>query len=367
MWLFSPTPVNGIYQFFEGVVNSVARKKVLVAMSGGVDSSVAALLLVERGFEVAGVTMYFGLSASEKSIEDATSVCKKLGIPHHVLDYSHHLEAIVVQDFINQYRQGKTPNPCVVCNRYLKFGKLLNYAKDNGFDYLATGHYARIEEHGGKYFLKRPKDRQKDQTYFLYGIEPAHLPFILFPLSEVTKEEVRALATRASLPVAAKPQSQDICFLPQGDYRKFLTQRTQEDLSGFIVTSDGRVLGRHRGYFQYTIGQRKGLRVSGTKPFYVVAIQPERNEVVVGEREELKASSLIASSCNIFVEEFPARLFAQVRYLQKERPCSVEVLGSQKVQVIFEEEVEMVTPGQSVVFYSNDTVLGGGVIESVLK
>ena len=343
------------------------RKRVLVAMSGGVDSSVAALRLLEEGFDVAGVTMVFGVKTGEEVSKDAALVCQILGIPHYVLDFSRDFQEVVIGDFMRQYRQGRTPNPCVVCNRYIKFGKLLAYTRSAGFDFLATGHYARIEKRGEEYFLKRPRDRKKDQTYFLYAVSREMLPFILFPLAEFTKEEVRELAVRARLPVAEKPQSQDICFLPRGGYREFLTQRLEGDFSGFIVTQDGQALGRHQGYFRYTIGQRKGLGVSGTQPLYVLTINPERNEVVVGERKDLKARGLVASSCNFLSDTFPGRLFAQVRYLQRERPCSVELLDPQRVRVIFEEEVEMITPGQSVVFYDDDTVLGGGIITEVLR
>lgn len=343
------------------------KKKVLVAMSGGVDSSVAALLLLEQGFEVVGVTMFLGLSHSEQSVQDAIQVCEVLGVPHSILDFSKDLEEVVIQDFVFQYGRGRTPNPCILCNRSLKFGKLLEYARDNGFDFLATGHYARVGCEGGQYFIQRPRDKRKDQTYFLYAIEREKLPFLLFPLGEFTKEEVRERASQAGLPVATKPQSQDICFLLEGDYRKFLAERMGRYFSGPIVTTNGVILGRHEGCFRYTIGQRKGLGVGSSHPLYVIAIHPERREVVVGERKKLQSKGLVASSCNFFFDEIPQNLFAQVRYFQKEKPCFLEVLDDRRVRVLFEEAVEMVTPGQSVVFYWGEIVMGGGIIEEVLR
>ncbi|MGQ9473070.1 MAG: tRNA 2-thiouridine(34) synthase MnmA [Candidatus Caldatribacteriaceae bacterium] len=341
------------------------KRKVLVAMSGGVDSSVAALLLLEQGFEVVGATMFLGLSPSEQSIQDAIHVCELLGVPHSILDLSKDLEEVVIRNFVFQYERGRTPNPCILCNRKLKFGKLLEYAQDNGFDFLATGHYARIRCEGGQYFIQRPRDKKKDQTYFLYAIEREKLPFLLFPLGEFSKEEVRKRASQAGLAVARKPQSQDICFLLKDDYRKFLAERIKKDFSGSIVTTNGMVLGKHEGYFRYTIGQRKGLGVNSSHPLYVVAIRPERREVVVGKREKLQSRGLVASSCNFFFDEVPQNLFAQVRYSQREKPCFLKFLDAQRVRVLFEEAVEMVAPGQSVVFYRDEVLVGGGIIEEV--
>jgi len=342
------------------------RKKVLVAMSGGIDSSLSGALLLEKGWEVAGVTMILGEDSSsfnERAVEDARQVCRFLSIPHYVVDLSPEFAELVMGDFISQYLEGRTPNPCVICNRRLKFGKLLEYARHKGFDFLATGHYARVEEKEGKYFLKRPKDRKKDQTYFLYGIGKDSLPYIVFPMADFTKEEARELARKYGLPVAEKPESKDICFLPGGDYRKFLEKRISGDYCGFIVTREGEIVGKHEGYFRYTIGQRKGLGVAHSRPLYVVAVHPEKNEVVVGEREALQAQGLVASHFQWLTDELPSSLFAQVRYLQKEKPCEVEIIGPEEVNVIFKEKVEMISPGQSVVLYSDDTVLGGGVIE----
>ena len=344
---------------------SNVRKKVLVAMSGGIDSSLSCVLLLERGFEVAGVTMHLakGEEESDTAIEGAREICRALSIPHYVVDFSREFEELVVEDFVSQYLKGKTPNPCVVCNRRLKFGKLLEYARHKGFDFLATGHYAKIEEKEGKYFLRRPKDRKKDQTYFLYDIGRDNLPYIIFPLSDFTKKEVKELSLKYNLHIAEESESKDICFLPEGDYRKFLEERISLDSPGFIVTTEGKIVGEHKGYFRYTIGQRKGLGVAHSRPLYVVAVHPERNEVVVGEREALEARGLVASHFQWLVDELPSSVFAQVRYLQKEKACSVEIVGPDEIRVIFKERVEMISPGQSVVLYSDDTVLGGGIIE----
>jgi len=348
-------------------------KKVMVAMSGGVDSSVAAMLLTDEGYDVSGVTMCLGIAAEEDSarccgataVDDAKRVCDRLKIPHHVFDYALELEDKVIAKFISEYKKGRTPNPCVECNRYLKFGSLLEKAKVLGFDFLATGHYAAIERNEEGYCLKRPKDRKKDQTYFLYSMPYEGLRNVLFPLSCLTKDEVRELAKKASLPVAEKQESQDICFVTQKNYQEFLLERVQKLNPGPIVDMQGKILGKHRGIIFHTIGQRGGLGISHSTPLYVVSIDPDKNRIVVGEKKDLMAKSLVAGDTNMLAKSWPGQVYAKIRYRKKEALCDVTAANG-KLRVIFAEEQEAITPGQSVVFYENDRVLGGGVIEKVL-
>ena len=348
-------------------------KKVLVAMSGGVDSSVAAILLKNEGYDVSGVTMCLGVRGGEDkarccgaaAVDDAKRVCDRLKIPHYVLDYADQLEKMVIAQFISEYLRGRTPNPCVNCNRYLKFGSLLERAKALGFDYLATGHYAAIEKNDTGFCLKRPRDRKKDQTYFLYPIPYDGLRSILFPLASLTKEDVRKLAKNYSLPVAEKQESQDICFVTQNNYQAFLSERVKDIIPGSIEDMEGNILGRHQGIIFYTVGQRGGLGISHRTPLYVISIDAEGNRVVVGEKKDLKARGLVAGNLNILVHSLPLQVHAKIRYRKREAPCGV-TLENDKVRVIFAEEQEAITPGQSVVFYANDCVLGGGVIEEVL-
>ena len=349
-------------------------KKVLVAMSGGVDSSVAALLLKEQGYKITGVTMCLGVQETEgekprccgpDAVDDARHVCDRLGVPHYVFDYAVDLEAQVIGPFIADYARGWTPNPCVNCNRYLKFGSLLNKAKAMGFDYLATGHYAGIDKGPSGYVLKRPKDKRKDQTYFLYHMAPERLASILFPLASYTKEEVRGIAAEAKLPVAAKVESQDICFVTQKNYHAFITARLPGIRPGWIVDKDGKKLGEHKGVVFYTIGQRGGLGVSHKTPLYVTAIDTMGNRIIVGGKENLQSRGLLAGDLNILVRNWPRMVHAKIRYRKKEAPCTAD-FDKDKLRVIFEEDQEAITPGQSIVFYDGDVVLGGGVIEEVL-
>ena len=350
-------------------------KKVLVAMSGGVDSSVAALLLKEQGYDTAGVTMCLGVLDAEgdsprccgaDAVNDARQVCERLGIQHYVIDYAADLEEKVIRPFIAEYARGRTPNPCVDCNRHLKFGSLLDRAKTMGFDYLATGHYAGIDKTGTNYCLKRPKDRRKDQTYFLYHVTKEKLESILFPLAPYTKEEVRAIAEKAGLPVAAKPESQDICFVRQKNYQAFIAGRLPGIRPGWIVDQNGKKMGEHQGVVFHTIGQRSGLGISHPTPLYVIAIDATQNRVVVGDKSDLQAKGLSAGDLNILVKNWPDPVCAKIRYRKKEAPCRV-AFANDKVRVFFEENQEAITPGQSVVFYDGDVVLGGGVIEEVLR
>ena len=348
-------------------------KKVLVAMSGGVDSSVAAMIMKNEGYDVAGVTMCLGIRdggerarcCGPAAVDEAKQVCEKLGIAHYALDYSAELEEKVITRFVSEYVKGRTPNPCVDCNRHLKFGSLLDKAKILGFDFLATGHYAAIERIDGAYCLIRPRDRRKDQTYFLYAISREALSSILFPLASLTKEEVRKMATEATLPVAQKEESQDICFVTQKNYQAFLSERVQDFKPGTILDMQGNVLGEHRGIIFYTIGQRGGLGISSRAPLYVVSIDYEDNRIIVGEKKELLASGLVARDLNLFVENLPFEVSAKIRYRKREAPCEV-ALESDRIKVTFAEEQEAITPGQSVVFYADDSVLGGGIIEEVL-
>ena len=348
-------------------------KKVLVAMSGGVDSSVAAMLLKNEGYDISGVTMCFGVRdegdrvrcCGPTAVDDARRVCDRLRILHYVFDYATQLEEMVIAKFIGEYMKGRTPNPCVDCNRYLKFGTLLEKAKILGFDFLATGHYAAIERNGAGFCLKRPKDRKKDQTYFLYAISRNSLGDVLFPLASLAKDEVREMAKKSSLPVAEKQESQDICFVTQKNYQAFLSERLKGLNPGLILDLQGNILGQHRGIIFYTIGQRGGLGISHKTPLYVVSINPDKNEIVVGEKKDLKARGLIAGDLNMLSETWPRQVYAKIRYRKKEALCGT-TLENNRIRVTFTEEQEAITPGQSVVFYENDRVLGGGVIEEVL-
>ena len=348
------------------------NKKVLVAMSGGVDSSVAALLLKNEGYDVSGVTMCLGISTEDdakccgaSAIDDAKRVCDRLRIPHYVFDYASQLEEKVIGNFISEYQKGRTPNPCVQCNRHLKFGTLLEKALALGFDFLATGHYAAIEKNENGSSLKRPKDKKKDQTYFLYSIPYQRLDNILFPLAHFTKDEVRDLAKQHSLPVAAKQESQDICFVTQKNSQAFLLERIRESKPGPIMDVHGKVLGTHRGIIFYTIGQRGGLGISHPTPLYVVSIDPVRNRIVVGEKKDLMAKGLVAGDVNMLAEKWPIQVHAKIRYRKKEALCEAKPENG-KLHVVFAEEQEAITPGQAVVFYDHDRVLGGGIIDEVL-
>ena len=348
-------------------------QRIAVAMSGGVDSSVAALLLQDQGYEVAGITMCLGAAAtpggrakccSPREVEDARRVCRTLGIAHQVVDFGADLEEKVIRPFVAEYRRGRTPNPCVACNREIKFGLLMALARSWGYDGIATGHYAAIEERDGLYRLRRPKDRRKDQTYFLYAIPRETLAQVRFPLADLTKDEVRRIAREAALPVAEKPESQDVCFIPEAGCATFLEGRGAVAGPGEIVDRAGRLRGRHRGIACYTIGQRGGLGISAPEPLYVLVIDAAANRLVVGAKADLRAAELTAVQVNRLVDTFPAEAWGKIRYAHRGAPCRVAE-GDGRLAVRFGETQEAITPGQSIVLYQGDTVLGGGIIEEV--
>ncbi|MBU4304770.1 MAG: tRNA 2-thiouridine(34) synthase MnmA [Candidatus Omnitrophica bacterium] len=351
------------------------KKRVLIAMSGGVDSSVAAYLLKESGYEAVGVTMCLGIGDSRdddgtprccgsNAIADARQVCAQLNMAHYVLDFSRELERFVVDDFVAEYSAGRTPNPCIRCNEYLKFGKLLNYAKELRFDFLATGHYAKIDYSQKGYNLCRPKDRKKDQTYFLYRIKKADLAAVLFPLADYTKEEVRRIARQAQLAVAAKPQSQDICFIIGTDYKEFLVNKAGNVPGGDIVTTAGDIVGRHNGIINYTRGQRGGLGIAAKEPLYVIDIDAKNNRVIIGSKKEIPSNFVAVKMFNRLADDFPAKSKAMIRYRHTPAACRIKILDNDKAEAVFDEPQEAVTPGQSIVFYNDDIVLGGGLIET---
>lgn len=353
------------------------KKRVLVGMSGGVDSSAAALVLLRAGYEVSGVTMLLhgcgedssSLCGSSKEAEDAAAVCRHLGIPHEVVDFSPVFAEVVQQNFILEYAAGRTPNPCIRCNRYLKFGAMLDYALEKGFDYVATGHYALVEEENGRFLLRRaPTD--KDQSYVLYQLSQHQLAHTLTPLAHMEKPAIRRLAEEAGLPVAHKAESQDICFIPDGDYNGFLARATgKEPTPGDFVDAQGHVLGRHRGITRYTIGQRKGLGLSFGQPMYVTKIDPALNQVTLGPEGSQYAPGLLAGDVNWIAFDAPTEPFdaqVKVRYRAEAAPARVFPLEGGNVRVEFTEPQRSITPGQAAVFYLGDVVAGGGTILSPL-
>jgi tRNA-uridine 2-sulfurtransferase len=353
-------------------------KKVMIAMSGGVDSAVSAYLLKRDGFDVTGVTMCLGLNNFEakktlccgpKEIEDAKRICNSLSIKHYVFNFSEILEDKVIKNFVEEYRLGNTPNPCVRCNKFLKFGLLLNQAKAMEFDYIATGHYAQIEKYKQNICLKTPKDKKKDQTYFLYSINKESLSFILFPLANYFKDEVRKIAKELNLPVAEKRESQDVCFITGKDYKSFLKTRGIENLNGDIVDLDGNILGKHTGITNYTIGQHKGLGLSTKEPLFVQNIKAEKNLIIVSKKGECPAKGLILDDVNFFVDEeiFPKEIFIKTRYRQTLIKGAIFFSkGYKDLYVVFNEPQDFISKGQSCVIYDGDFVLGGGIIKDIL-
>jgi tRNA-specific 2-thiouridylase len=351
-----------------------SREKVVVAMSGGVDSSVAAALLVEQGYDVQGISlrMWEG-NAGPRVCSDhrgAKEIAAVLGIPHLLIDLRGQFADTVVRPFANDYLRGCTPNPCVACNRDFKFGTLLQWAKEQRIDYVATGHYARVVRRpdAGRNSLLRGADRAKDQSYFLFALSQQQLAHTLFPLGEMQKSEVRAFARRLKLPAAERPESQDICF---GDYKAVVaTYAADNDLSGGeIVDRSGKVLGRHAGIHHVTIGQRRGLGISAAEPLYVVEIDNASRRVVVGKKPELRCAGLIARSVNWLEEpaDVGREADVQIRYRAAAVPCVVRHAPNKGCEVHFKEALAAVTPGQAAVFYRGEQVLGGGWIESAIK
>jgi tRNA-specific 2-thiouridylase len=355
--------------------------RVVLAMSGGVDSSVAACLLKEQGHEVIGLFMRTGVHADEDGARahkkgccsaldagDARRVADRLDIPFYALDFEHDFERII-DYFTDEYLAGRTPNPCVVCNNWLKFGKLWSYGKQLEADFIATGHYARIVTRNDKPELHRAVDPDKDQSYVLYGIRKSILPRLLFPIGGYRKEEIRALARKAGLPVADKPDSVEICFVPDNDHGALIRRRRRPELAtvGHFVDTAGNVLAEHQGIENYTIGQRKGLGYAAGERRYVLKIVPETNDVVLGGREELLASGLVASRINWLLDEpsaAPLPCQVKIRYRHTATPATVTALPEGGARVDFAEPQSAVTPGQAVVFYDGPRVLGGGWIEA---
>jgi len=354
--------------------------KVVVGMSGGVDSSVAAYLLKEQGYDVIGVTMQIwqdeeqtaqeenggccGLSA----VDDARRVAAALEIPYYVMNFKKEFKENVIDYFVEEYQNGRTPNPCIACNRYVKWESLLQRSLSIGAEYIATGHYARVVQlENGRYTLRRSATLAKDQTYALYNLTQEQLKRTLMPVGKYTKDEVRAIAEKINLRIANKPDSQDICFVPDGDYAAYIEEEAGVKVpEGNFVLTDGTVLGRHKGITHYTVGQRKGLGLALGYPAFVLEIRPETNEVVIGTKEESMTTQLRARNLNFMaVEDLtePLHVFTKIRYNHKGAWCTIEKTGEDEVLCTFDEPQRAVTPGQAVVFYDGEYVLGGGTIQ----
>ncbi|MDD2471686.1 MAG: tRNA 2-thiouridine(34) synthase MnmA [Dehalococcoidales bacterium] len=343
----------------------MAGEKVAVALSGGMDSAVCAALLLKKGYQVLGVTMHLTRSAATSPVDRAHSIAARLGIPHYVVDFSSEFEDKVIDPFCLQYSSGETPNPCVACNRDLKFGLLLDHIKKLGARFLATGHYARIYGNGSEYHLCKAYDTFKDQTYFLYTLKPDILPSVLFPIGGLLKQEVAKLADDYSLPVSVDDESHDICFMGGANYRSALGSRISTP-PGKVYDISGKEAGTHSGISNYTIGQRHGLNLGQPERLYVIRIDRDTNSIIVGPESCLEKKSLIAGSINWISGSFPGdrlNITAKIRYGSTETPVSLSPCGD-NLEVLFSSPVKAVSPGQSIVFYSGDDVLGGGIIHS---
>ena len=355
------------------------KKTVVVGLSGGVDSSVAAYLLKEQGYDVIGVTMQIwqeedsctveenggccGLSA----VEDARRVAQKLDIPYYVMNFRKEFQKQVIDYFTREYLEGRTPNPCIACNRYVKWESLLKRSLEIGADYIATGHYARVEQlPNGRYAIRNSVTAKKDQTYALYNLTQEQLARTLMPVGAYTKDEIRKIAEEAGLLVAHKKDSQEICFVPDNDYAGFIKNSTGKTIpKGNFVLADGKVIGEHQGIIHYTIGQRKGLNLSMGHPVFVTKIRPDSNEVVIGENEDLFVNTLICDRVNFMAMEGldgEVRLKAKIRYNHPGAECVISPAEDGKVRVTFDQPQRAITPGQAVVFYQGEYVAGGGII-----
>ena len=365
-------------------------KTIAVAMSGGVDSSTVAAMLRAEGHNLVGLTMQLwnqrrlagrdgmpetvtGRCCSLDDVYDARRVAETIGIPYYVVNHEDRFERDVVRPFVQEYLSGRTPIPCSLCNNHLKFDQLLVVAQQIGAEAVATGHYARVDfdENRGRWLLKRPTDRAKDQTYFLFGLTQEQLSRTLFPLGSMTKPEVRELARKHGLALAEKPDSQEICFVPGGDYKKFIDAYLAEqgdslpDTSGELVTTDGRVVGEHTGIHNFTVGQRKGLGVATGSPLYVIQIKGDKRQVVVGDSENLYSKTLVARRTNLIsVDDLrePVRVTVKIRHRHEGASATIEKTGVDEIRATFDEPQRAVTPGQASVFYDGDVVVGGGWI-----
>lgn len=358
-----------------------SKKKVMLGMSGGVDSSVAAAILLDKGYEVYGVTMQIwpdmaeekqkteGGCCSLSAVDDARRVADKLGIPYYVMNFKEVFQQKVINYFTDEYIKGRTPNPCIACNRYVKFEALLEKAVAMGMDYIATGHYAKVEYDSsyGRFLLKKSATESKDQTYALYTLTQEQLSRTLMPVGDFTKDRIREMAKELKLSVATKPDSQEICFVDDNDYGRFIRENTNyEAIPGNFTDTRGNILGRHNGIINYTIGQRKGLGITFGKPMFVVAIDEVSNTVVLGDGEEVYYDTLVAGDLNFIAFDkldSHMRVKAKIRYSAKEADADIFPMENGNVKVKFDTPQRAITPGQSIVFYEGEVVLGGGIIE----